>query len=454
MRRTGNSGDSNRKNDSIIFNIIAMNIIRYPKKSEWNDILKRPSLGDELVNQSVLEVLNDVRLNGDEAVRKYTLKYDKADLDSFAVTAEEFEEAASLVNANLKKSIETAKRNIEKFHAAQNSVRKVVETTPGVFCWQKSVPIDTVGLYIPGGSAPLFSTVLMLGIPAKIAGCKKVILCTPPNKEGKVHPAILYTAKLVGLTEVYKVGGIQSISAMAFGTHSIPKVAKIFGPGNLYVTAAKQMVGMHGVAIDMPAGPSEVAIMADNTCKPAFIAADLLSQAEHGADSQVVLMTCDESILQPVLSELETQLENLPRKETAKKALENSKVIILKSNAEMLEIVNEYAPEHLIIATEDAAELAEKITNAGSVFIGNYSPESAGDYASGTNHALPTAGYAKGYSGVNLDSFMKKITFQQLSKYGIFNIGPVIEQMAEAEDLMGHKYAATVRLRSIANDNN
>lgn len=429
-----------------------MNIIRYPDKSEWTGILKRPSLGDELVNQNVLEVLNDVRANGDDAVRRYTQKFDKVILESFKVTAAELEEASGQVAGPLKKSIETARRNIEKFHSAQNSVRKVVETTPGVFCWQKSVPIDSVGLYIPGGSAPLFSTVLMLGIPAKIAGCRRIILCTPPNREGKVHPAILYTAKLIGLTEIYKVGGIQSISAMAFGTESIPKVAKIFGPGNLYVTAAKQMVGMHGVAIDMPAGPSEVAILADDSSKPAFIAADLLSQAEHGPDSQVLLMTCDESIIPPVLQELEVQLENLPRKDIAKKALENSKTIILKSTEEMLEIVNEYAPEHLIIATSDATELAEKITNAGSVFLGNYSPESAGDYASGTNHALPTAGYAKGYSGVNLDSFMKKITFQQLSKYGIFNIGPIIENMAEAEDLMGHKYAATVRLKSISED--
>jgi histidinol dehydrogenase len=431
-----------------------MNIIRNPQKSEWDEILKRPSLGDELVNDNVLEILNDVRAHGDEAVRRYTLKFDKSAPENLAVSAAEFEDASSLVDCALKKSIEIARKNIEKFHAAQNSVRKVVETTPGVFCWQKSVAIESVGLYIPGGSAPLFSTVLMLGIPAKIAGCKRIVLCTPPNKEGKVHPAILYTAQLIGLTEIYKVGGIQSISAMAFGTESIPKVAKIFGPGNLYVTAAKQMVGMHGVAIDMPAGPSEVAIMADNSCNPAFIAADLLSQAEHGPDSQVVLITCEESIIEQVLKELETQLENLPRKEIARKALENSKAIVLKTTAEMLEIVNEYAPEHLIIAMEEAAELAEKITNAGSVFIGNYSPESAGDYASGTNHALPTAGYAKGYSGVNLDSFMKKITFQQISKYGIFNIGPVIEQMAEAEDLMGHKFAATIRLRSIANDQN
>lgn len=431
-----------------------MNIIKYPKKEEWNSILKRPSLGDDLVNQNVIEVLNDVRNHGDEAVRRYTLKFDHVELKDLLVSKQEIHEAVSLVDSDLKKSIEIAKKNIEKFHAAQNTSRKVVETTPGVFCWQKSVPIDTVGLYIPGGSAPLFSTVLMLGIPAKIAGCKKVVLCTPPNKEGKVHPAILYTANLIGLTEIYKIGGIQSISAMAFGTESVPKVAKIFGPGNLYVTAAKQMVGLHGVAIDMPAGPSEVAILADQSCKPDFIAADLLSQAEHGPDSQVVLITCNESILPPVLKEIDEQLANLPRRDIARRALENSKAIIVKSTEEMLEIVNEYAPEHLIIATENAPDLAERITNAGSVFIGHYSPESAGDYASGTNHALPTAGYAKGYSGVNLDSFMKKITFQQLSKYGIFNIGPVIEKMAEAEALMGHKYAATVRLRSIANDQN
>ena len=327
--------------------------------------------------------------------------------------------------------------------------RKVIETTPGVFCWQKSVPIEKVGLYIPGGSAPLFSTVLMLGIPAKLAGCHEIILCTPPDKEGKVHPAILYTAKLIGLTKIYKIGGIQSIAAMAFGTQTVPKVAKIFGPGNLYVTAAKQIVGMHGVAIDMPAGPSEVAIMADHTAIPSFIAADLLSQAEHGADSQVILFTCNEDILESIFKELDAQLEALPRKEIAIKALENSKAIVLNSMDEMLEITNEYAPEHLIIALENAPEIADRIINAGSVFIGNYSPESAGDYASGTNHALPTAGYAKGYSGVNLDSFMKKITFQQLSKYGLFNIGPTIEIMAEAEHLMAHKNAATIRLKAI-----
>jgi histidinol dehydrogenase len=354
-----------------------------------------------------------------------------------------------MVDASLKKSIQIAKQNIEKFHFAQKCVRKVVETTPGVFCWQRSVPIEKVGLYIPGGSAPLFSTVLMLGIPAKLAGCNDIILCTPPDRQGKVHPAILYTAKLVGLSQIYKIGGIQSVAAMAFGTDSIPKVDKIFGPGNLYVTAAKQIVGMHGVAIDMPAGPSEVAIMADHTSIPEFVAADLLSQAEHGADSQVILFTCHEDILDSINKELKIQIEALPRKEIARKALDNSKIIILNSVDEMLEISNAYAPEHLIIALENAIDVAERVINAGSVFIGNYSPESAGDYASGTNHALPTAGYAKGYSGVNLDSFMKRISFQQLSKYGLFNIGPVIEKMAEAEDLIAHKNATSIRLKAI-----
>lgn len=429
-----------------------MNIVKYPKKEDWKEILKRPSLGDETVNKVVLETVNDVMKNGDEAVRRYTEKFDKVLLSDFLVSQEELTESEKLVDSELKKSIQTAKNNIEKFHSAQKNTRKVVETTPGVFCWQKSVAIEKVGLYIPGGSAPLFSTVLMLGIPAKMAGCTEIILCTPPNKEGKVHPAILYTAKLIGLTKIYKIGGIQSIAAMAFGTETVTKVAKIFGPGNLYVTAAKQIVGMHGVAIDMPAGPSEVAIMADKSCEPSFIAADLLSQAEHGADSQVILFTCKVEILPEIVKELELQLEQLPRKEIAKKALENSKVIILNSVDEMLEITNDYAPEHLIIAMENAPEIAEKIVNAGSVFLGNYSPESAGDYASGTNHALPTAGYAKGYSGVNLDSFMKKITFQQLSKYGLFNIGPVIEVMAEAEELIAHKNAASIRLKSIINE--
>jgi len=429
-----------------------MKIIKYPPKTDWTQILKRPSLGDDMVNQSVLNVLNDVRVNGDQSVRKYTHQFDKVVLDDFKVTPEEFDEAVQKMDVSLIKSIQTAKQNIETFHASQKSERKKVETTPGVVCWQKAVAIENVGLYIPGGSAPLFSTVLMLGVPAKLAGCKEIILCTPPNKEGKVHPAILYTAKLVGLTNVYKIGGIQAIASMAFGTESIPKVDKIFGPGNLYVTAAKQMVAMHGVAIDMPAGPSEVAIMADHTSVPAFVAADLLSQAEHGADSQVILFTCNEDILEAINLELEKQLEALPRKKIARKALDNSRYIVLNNIDEMIDISNDYAPEHLIIAMENASEIGEKIINAGSVFLGNYSTESAGDYASGTNHALPTAGYAKGYSGVNLDSFMKKITFQQLSKYGLFNIGPTIENMAEAEELMAHKNAVSLRLKVIANE--
>lgn len=429
-----------------------MNTIKYPKKEAWNELLKRPRVEDQEVYQSVREVLGDVKLHGDEAIRRYTEKFDHVIPDHFVVSEQELIEADALVDPELKKSIQVAKQNIEKFHAAQITSRKVVETTPGVFCWQKNVPIESVGLYIPGGSAPLFSTVLMLGVPAKLAGCKNIILCTPPNKEGKVHPAILYTAKLIGLTHVFKMGGIQSIGAMTYGTDTVPKVSKIFGPGNLYVTTAKQMVGIDGVAIDMPAGPSEVAIMVDNSCVPAFVAADLLSQAEHGADSQVILFTQNEALLEPIYKELEVQLEALPRKEIAKKALANSKAFVLQSETEMLEMVNDYAPEHLIIAMENAVDLAEKIVNAGSVFIGNYSCESAGDYASGTNHALPTAGYAKGYSGVNLDSFMRKISFQQLSPYGMFNIGPVIETMAEAEELFAHKNAASLRLKAIQNE--
>jgi histidinol dehydrogenase len=426
-----------------------MKVIKYPERKEWDELLKRPKLEDNVVYQTVKEVLNHVKSNGDEAVREYTEKFDKVLLSSFAVSETEFEEAEKLVNPALKKAIQTALQNIEKFHSAQQCTRKVIETTPGVFCWQKSIAIESVGLYIPGGSAPLFSTVLMLGIPAKIAGCKNIILCTPPNREGKVHPAILYTAKLIGLTHIFKMGGIQSIGAMAYGTESVPRVNKIFGPGNLYVTAAKQVVSIDGVAIDMPAGPSEVAIMADETSVPAFVAADLLSQAEHGADSQVILFTCNENILDAIEKELNEQLEVLPRKEIARKALENSKSIILKNETELLDITNQYAPEHLIIAMGKATEIADQIINAGSVFIGNYSCESAGDYASGTNHALPTAGYAKGYSGVNLDSFMKKISFQQLSRYGMFNIGPIIEIMAEAEELIAHKNAATIRLKAI-----
>jgi len=429
-----------------------MKIIKYPNRKDWSQILKRPSPGDDMINQVVLDVLNDVKKNGDEAVKKYTAKFDKVTLSDLKVSQQEQDAAEQQLDPALVKSIQLARLNIEKFHAAQKSTPKMVETSPGVNCWQKSVAIEKVGLYIPGGTAPLFSTVLMLGVPAMLAGCKEIVLCTPPGKEGKVHPAILYTAKLIGLHKIYKIGGIQSIAAMAFGTATVPKVDKIFGPGNLYVTAAKQMAAMQGVAIDMPAGPSEVAVMADQTSVPGFVAADLLSQAEHGVDSQVILFTCDEDILEPVNTEIEAQLATLPRKEIASKALDNSKFIVLRSIEEMIEISNEYAPEHLIIAMENASEVAESVVNAGSVFIGNYSTESAGDYASGTNHALPTAGYAKGYSGVNLDSFMKKITFQQLSKAGLANLGPAISIMAEAEQLMAHKNAVTIRLKAIENE--
>lgn len=429
-----------------------MNIIKYPDRDTWTEILKRPALSDDVVNKVVLEILNDIKARGDRAVRDYTLKFDNVEVEQFAVTEEEFNEAEKFVESDLIKAILVAKENIEKFHSAQTVVRKVIETTPGVLCWQKSVPIEKVGLYIPGGTAPLFSTVLMLGIPARLAGCSDIILCTPPNHQGKVHPAILYTAKLTGVNRIFKIGGIQSVGAMTFGTETVPKVNKIFGPGNLYVTAAKQFAAMHGVAIDMPAGPSEVAIMADATCVPSFVAADLLSQAEHGADSQVILFTCCEEIIEPINKELNIQLEALPRKEIARKALLNSKAIILGTEEELLDITNDYAPEHLIIAMGNATLIAEKVINAGSVFIGNYSPESAGDYASGTNHALPTAGYAKGYNGVNLDSFTRKVTFQQLSPYGLFNIGPTIEIMAEAEELRAHRNAVSIRLKAIVNE--
>lgn len=431
-----------------------MNIIKYPPREEWDSLLIRPKSNDEGIIKTVKEVLNDVKTNGDEAVRRYTLKFDKVNIDDLKVSDSEFAEAETLVDESLKMSIQTARHNIEKFHASQRINHEIIETMPGVKCWQKSVAIESVGLYVPGGTAPLFSSVLMLGIPAILAGCKNIVLCTPPNKEGKIHPSILYTAKLIGLTQVFKTGGIQSVGAMAYGTASIPKVSKIFGPGNLYVTVAKQLVTTDGVAIDMPAGPSEVAVMADQTCVPAFVAADLLSQAEHGVDSQVVLFTCNENILPAIYKEMEAQLDVLPRKEFAKKALDNSKTIVLKNYSDLLEITNQYAPEHLIIAMEKAPEVAGQITNAGSVFIGNYSCESAGDYASGTNHALPTAGYAKSYSGVNLDAFMRKITFQQLSADGMLNLGPVIEKMAEAELLAAHKNAATVRINAIKNERN
>ncbi|MGZ4061032.1 MAG: histidinol dehydrogenase, partial [Bacteroidia bacterium] len=412
-----------------------MKTIKYPNRSEWAELLKRPALDVSSLEAAVFSVLADVKKNGDKAVKKYTLQFDKVEILNLLVNEEEFISAEKKLSSELKAAIQLAKSNIEKFHIAQKEEIKIVETMPGVMCWRKSVGIEKVGLYIPGGSAPLFSTILMLGIPAKIANCKEVILCTPPDKDGNINPAILYSAKLVGINKVYKVGGIQAIAAMSYGTETISKVYKIFGPGNQYVTCAKQLVNKDGLAIDMPAGPSELAVLADESCVPEFVAADLLSQAEHGADSQVVLVSDVESVIENVQIEILKQIELLPRKDIAVKALQNSKTILVKNKEEAIDILNEYAPEHLIIACKNEEQLAEQVINAGSVFLGNYSCESAGDYASGTNHTLPTNGYAKAYSGVSLDSFVKKITFQKLNKQGIENIGKAIELMAAAEGL-------------------
>lgn len=417
-----------------------------PNKEQWVDLLKRPVLNNELLTEAVTSILNDIKQDGDQALVEYTRKFDGVALDSIAVSNQELEQACLETPQKLKDAIAIAYQNITAFHKAQHRKEDVVETTPGVKCWRTSVAIEKVGLYIPGGTAPLFSTILMLGIPAQIAGCKELVLCTPPNKKQAINPAILYTAQLVGIQKIYKVGGAQAIAAMAYGTATIPQVYKIFGPGNQYVTKAKELVQQSGVAIDMPAGPSEVLVIADETCNPAFVAADLLSQAEHGADSQVMLLGTNATVVKKCLAEVNKQVEALPRKETALKALNNSKAIVLDSSASCLEFSNRYAPEHLIIASEKANEYVDGITNAGSVFLGNYSCESAGDYASGTNHTLPTNGFAKNYSGVSLDSFVKKITYQELSKEGLNTIGKAIEIMAEAEDLMAHKNAVTIRL--------
>ena len=425
-----------------------MELIKYPIKEIWKDILKRPSIDSTSLEATVQAVLSDIKANGQTAVKKYTLQFDKIEIENVLVSETEFNEAEKLISNDLKNAIQLAKNNIEIFHQAQKEEIKIIETMPGVTCWRKSIAIQKVGLYIPGGTAPLFSTILMLGIPAKLAGCEQIILCTPPNENGTIHPAILYTAKLLGINNVYKVGGMQAIGAMAYGTEIIPQVYKIFGPGNQYVTCAKQLVNIQGTAIDMPAGPSEVAIFADETCVPEFVAADLLSQAEHGLDSHVILVSTNEGVIKNVETELEKQLAVLPRKEFATKALNNSKAILVKTHEEAIDLLNEYAPEHLIIACKNDEELSEKIINAGSVFLGNYSCESAGDYASGTNHTLPTNGYAKAYSGVSVDSFVKKITYQKLTKQGIKNIGEAIELMAEAEGLQAHKNAVTVRLNS------
>ena len=424
-----------------------MQIYQYPLFSSWPEITRRPSADHSDKIETVREVMSKIREDGDAAIREYTNQFDHVDIADFKVTADEIEKAVRKISPGLKKAIGVAAKNIDTFHLAQKVPHRVVETMPGVKCWQKSVPIERVGLYIPGGSAPLFSTVLMLGIPAMIAGCREVVLCTPPGQNGEIHPAILFAASVCHITEIYKIGGIQAIGAMAYGTESVRKVDKIFGPGNSWVTAAKQFVAMADCAIDMPAGPSEVAVMADETAIPEFVAADLLSQAEHGPDSQVILVTTDEQLVNEVVKVMGKQIKALPRSATAAKALSNSRAIIVNDVEEMIGLINFYAPEHLIIATKEAADLAERITNAGSVFIGNYSPESAGDYASGTNHTLPTNGWAKSFSGIGLDSFCKKITFQEITKEGFKYLGPVIEEMAEAEQLFAHKNAATLRMK-------
>ncbi len=426
-----------------------MNIIRYPEKAEWASIVERPHLDVSQLNATVSGILEDVKCHGDEAVIRYEAKFDHASLSSLAVTEQEIEEACNLVNKDLHDALVLAHDNIYKFHASQQFESKKIETAKGVTCWQKSVPIEKVGLYIPGGTAPLFSTVLMLATPAKIAGCKEIVLCTPPNKEGKVNPAILVAAKIAGVNRIFKTGGVQAIGAMAYGTESVPKVYKIFGPGNQYVMAAKQQVSLHDVAIDMPAGPSEVCVIADANSNATFVAADLLSQAEHGIDSQVFLISTSEEMIAKVQSEVERQLDLLPRKEIAAKTLENSTMVLVKDSDEAMELSNAYAPEHLIIATDDYEVLAGKVVNAGSVFLGKYACESAGDYASGTNHTLPTHSFALEYSGVNLDSYNRKITFQHLTEDGIRSIGHAVEVMAANEQLDAHKNAMTVRIEEI-----
>ena len=426
-----------------------MKIINYPDKSNWASLLKRPVMNMETLRETVNEVLSCIKEKGDKAVLEYEERFDKVKLDALMVTETEIKEAEKLVSEDLKNAIRLAQKNIQTFHAAQKFESKKIETVNGVTCWQKAVAIEKVGLYIPGGTAPLFSTVLMLATPAKIAGCQEIVLCTPPDKQGKVNPAILYAAQVAGVNKIFKAGGVQAIGAMAYGTESIPKVYKIFGPGNQYVMAAKQQVSLHDVAIDMPAGPSEVEVLADETANPTFVAADLLSQAEHGIDSQVVLISTSEKLIKEVEYEVQQQLRRLPRWEIAEKSLANSKLILVKDMEEAIAMTNEYAPEHLIIETKNYMELAEKITNAGSVFLGSFTPESAGDYASGTNHTLPTNGYAKAYSGVSLDSFIRKITFQEITREGIQNIGPAIEIMAANEQLDAHKNAVTVRLNTI-----
>ena len=426
-----------------------MKIITNPKQSEWAELLKRPTQTVENIENTVVSIFNDVQQKGDLAISKYTSLFDGVNLDTILVTKAEIEKASELVPEALKTAIRTAKFNIETFHSAQKTERVTVQTSKGISCWQEKRPIHKVGLYIPGGTAPLFSTVLMLTVPANIAGCKDIVLCSPPNSKGEIANEILYAAQLCGVTTIVKVGGIQAIAGLTFGTASIPQVYKIFGPGNQYVTVAKQLATKYGVAIDMPAGPSELLVVADETANASYVASDLLSQAEHGADSQVILISTNEPLLKSVLTELKKQLKVLPRFEMAQKAIDNSKLIYVDTHEEALNMINEYAPEHFIICTKNEAFYVDNIANAGSVFIGNYTPESAGDYASGTNHTLPTNGFSKAYSGVNLDSFTKSITFQKITKEGILDIGNTIELMAEAEGLQAHKNAVTLRLKDL-----
>ncbi len=426
-----------------------MEIIEYPSRDEWSKIIERPHLDTSALHEKVKGILNDIRENGDCSVRSYVEQFQGVVLSDLEVREEEFAEAEKLIDEDLKRAILNAKDNIAKFHASQAITSRKIETAQGVTCWQKAVGIERVGLYIPGGTAPLFSTVLMLAVPARIAGCREVIMCSPCDKNGKVHPAILFTARTAGVDRVFKLGGVQAIGAMAYGTESVPKVYKIFGPGNQYVTAAKQIVSLKDVAIDMPAGPSEVEVIADSTSSPEFVAIDFLSQAEHGADSQSILLTTEKSVIEHVKSEIERLIEQLPRKELIQKSLSHSRLILLKDWDEVIDLTNAYAPEHLIIQSSNFRELSEKVINAGSVFLGPYTPESAGDYASGTNHTLPTSGYAKAYSGVNLDSFIRKITFQEISREGLCNLGNTIETMAANEMLDAHKNAVSIRLAKI-----
>ena len=426
-----------------------MQRINYPQPMEWDEVLKRPTQTVTDIEEIVNSIFKEVQADGDAVIKKYTAQFDKVTLESLLVTDDEVEKASLAVSDALKQAINLAKSNIEKFHAAQKTPKLEIETMPGVACWQEKRPIQKVGLYIPGGTAPLFSTILMLAIPAKLAGCQEIVLCSPPDKNGEINPAILYTAQLCGVTQIIKVGGIQAIAGMTFGTESIPKVYKIFGPGNQYVTVAKQLATTFGVAIDMPAGPSELLVVADDSANASFVASDLLSQAEHGVDSQVILVSTSEKLIEAVEKEIESQIEQLPREEIARKSISNSRLILVQNDQEALELINAYGPEHYIVCVENEEYYLENTLNAGSVFIGNFTPESAGDYASGTNHTLPTNGYAKQYSGVNLDSFMKSMTFQRISEKGIQGIGSAIELMAEAEGLQAHKNAVTLRLKSL-----